>query len=103
MSVFNHIKRIHSAVIANARGETAFPFIVSAVIGLVLSFVSGAIQRAMMRKPDSGPVSNGHLVTRRDHQAKRPRVYGRCRVGVNQEYIHTTGIINRDLHMICTF
>ncbi len=80
----------------------AAPYIISALIGLALSFAGSMVVNYLRRDPDSGPVSNGHLVTKRDHQERLPRIYGRTRVGVNQVFIHTTGGSNKYLHMICT-
>ncbi len=80
----------------------AAPYIAWAVFALMSAAASYGIARTRQRKIEAGSVSNGHLIMRRDHQARVPRVYGRCRVGVNNVYAHTTGSGNSYLHMICT-
>ena len=79
----------------------ATPFLVALAVSAVLTGAGVLIQKTRQRGGDSGDVSSGHLVTRRNHQDRIPRVYGRCRVGVNNVYAHTAGSTNKYLYMVC--
>lgn len=82
----------------------AAPFLAWSAAGFLLSFAGAALSGSPGIRGNTGkagPVSNGHQITRRDHQAFVPRIYGQQNVGVNQVYMHTTGDSNKYLHMIC--
>lgn len=69
-------------------------------------FITTAITYVMARAfapdldIDEGDERRGHLQNIRDTQATVILPYGRCRVGLNQVYLGTTGSDNEYLHMI---
>ena len=84
--------------------SAALPYAITAgitlAIGFGASFISGALKKNDSRRGRSVNVSSGHLITRRDHQARLPRIYGRMRVGLNIAYMTTTADQNAYLHVI---
>lgn len=75
-----------------------------AAIALLAASTAYGLTRSQprARRGGSGALSNGHLLTRRDHQARVPRVYGRCRIGVNTVFMASTSSDNKYLHIVAT-
>ncbi len=80
----------------------AVPYLITAAVSMILSFGASLVSQKLGRRgsDSSGEVSNGHLLTKRNHQERVPRIYGRCRVGVNTAFIGTSGGNNAQLHII---
>ena len=72
------------------------------VYWLVTTFATYVIARVLAPDIDldEGDERKGHLQNVRDTQATIILPYGRCRVGINQVYLGTTGEDNKYLHMI---